>query len=231
MRLFCYITYRTKQDHESNDFYKSGGEHMTFWKVSDTRMNCLITEAEIAALGYSLEDLTQDRERTEEFLNLLLNKGKEVLGLNTDNGIQGFYGAFLPDRSLMLSISCQAENSPESIQKDGSEASGMLIEPDSSEKETIRWQILFPSLDNAIDFCKILGCGQASESRLYKDDGVYYLMVDFPNTEDGNKKAQRIVSAGEFGGMVEKDAISEAYLNEHEKCLLNKDAIDILCKM
>lgn len=84
---------------------------MTFWKVSDTRMNCLITEAEIAALGYSLEDLTQDRERTEEFLNLLLKKGKEVLGLNTDNGIQGFYGAFLPDRSLMLSISCQAENS------------------------------------------------------------------------------------------------------------------------
>lgn len=60
---------------------------------------------------------------------------------------------------------------------------------------------------------------------------IYYLMVDFPNTEDGNKKAQRIVSAGEFGGMVEKDAISEAYLNEHEKCLLNKDAINILCKM
>ena len=59
---------------------------MTFWKVSDTRMNCLITEAEIAALGYSLEDLTQDRERTEEFLNLLLKKGKEVLGLNTASG-------------------------------------------------------------------------------------------------------------------------------------------------
>jgi len=98
-------------------------------------------------------------------------------------------------------------------------------------RKTVRWQILFPSLDNAINFCKILGYGQASESRLYKDDGVYYLMVDFPNTEDGNKKAQRIVSAGEFGGMVEKDAISEAYLNEHEKCLLNKDAINILCKM
>ena len=46
---------------------------MTFWKVSDTRMNCLITEAEIAALGYSLEDLTQDRERTEEFLLSLIH--------------------------------------------------------------------------------------------------------------------------------------------------------------
>ena len=136
---------------------------MTFWKVSDTRMNCLITEAEIAALGYSLEDLTQDRERTEEFLNLLLKKGKEVLGLNTDNGIQGFYGAFLPDRSLMLSISCQAENSLESIQKDGSEASGMLIEPDSSEKETVRWcrEMLQNSpmeeIETVLNFCQKVG--------------------------------------------------------------------------
>lgn len=204
---------------------------MTFWKVSDTRMNCLITEAEIVALGYSLEDLTQDKERTEEFLNLLLRKGKEVLGLNTDSGIQGFYGAFLPDHSLMLSISCQDESLQREQQSHHPKVSGMLIEPDSTEKDTTRWQILFPSLDSAIDFCNILGTGQASESRLYKDDGVYYLMVDFPNTEEGNQKAQRIVSAGEFGGMVEKDAISEAYLNEHEKCLLNKDAIDILCKM
>lgn len=204
---------------------------MTFWKVSDTRMNCLITEAEIVALGYSLEDLTQDKERTEEFLNLLLKKGKEVLGLNTDSGIQGFYGAFLPDRSLMLSISCQDEALQNEDANHQSKVSGMLIEPDSTEKDTTRWQILFPSLDSAIDFCNILGTGQAAESRLYKDDGVYYLMVDFPNTEEGNQKAQRIISAGEFGGMVEKDAISEAYLNEHEKCLLNKDAIDILCKM
>ncbi|MDO5601012.1 MAG: adaptor protein MecA [Lachnospiraceae bacterium] len=204
---------------------------MTFWKISDTRMNCLITEAEIIALGYSLEDLTNNTGRTEEFLNLLLKKGKEVLGLNTDNGLQGFYGAFLPDRSLMLSISCQAENSQESTSSASAEFSGMLIEPDNRDKETTRWQILFPNLDNVIDFCKILGPDQASQSRLYKDGDIYYLMVDFPNTEDGNKKAQRIVSAGEFGGMIEKDAISEAYLNEHEKCLLNKEAVDILYKM
>ena len=54
---------------------------MTFWKVSDTRMNCLITEAEIAALGYSLEDLTQDRGAYRRILNLLLKKGKKFLGL------------------------------------------------------------------------------------------------------------------------------------------------------
>lgn len=206
---------------------------MTFWKISDTRMNCLITEAEITALGYSLEDLTESRERTEEFLNLLLKKGKEVLGLQANSHVEGFYGAFLPDRSLMLSISCQTEtdHSQEPLHPTLSSDTGFLPAPEDTEHTISSWQILFPSLDNAINFCNVFGAGQASKSRLYKDDGVYYLMVDFPNTEEGNKKAQRIVSAGEFGGMVEKDAISEIYLNEHEKCILNQDAIETLCKM
>ena len=206
---------------------------MTFWKISDTRMNCLITEAEIIALGYSLEDLTESKERTEEFLNLLLKKGIEVLGIQADSHVQGFYGAFLPDRSLMLSISCQSDHDPmpEALHPSISSDSGLLPEPEDKDKAASSWQILFPSLDNAISFCNVFGTGQASESRLYKDEGVYYLIVDFPNTDDGNKNAQRIVSAGEFGGMVEKDAISETYLNEHEKCILDQDAIETLCKM
>ena len=99
------------------------------------------------------------------------------------------------------------------------------------KRETVRWQILFPSLDNAIDFCKILGYGQASESRLYKDDGVYYLMVDFPNTEDGNKRLSASYPPVNSVAWSKKMQFLEAYLNEHEKCLLNKDAINILCKM
>ncbi len=90
---FCYITYRTNKITNAIDFTNQGVKHMTFWKVSDTRMNCLITEAEIAALGYSLEESYTGQGAYQEFLNLLLKKGKEVLGLNTDNGIQGFYGA------------------------------------------------------------------------------------------------------------------------------------------
>ena len=35
-------------------------------------MNCLITQEEIEILGYSMEELMQNHERTKEFLNLLL---------------------------------------------------------------------------------------------------------------------------------------------------------------
>ena len=202
---------------------------MTFWKISDTRMNCLITQAEIEALGYTLEELTQDKERTEQFLNLLLQKGKEVLGMQMDSAIQSFYGAFLPDRSLLLSISCDMTET---------EAPGRVgvrpgIPGADAEEEgpVLTYQIIFPTLDSAIRFCTIFGAGKAEQSRLYEEDKLYYLMVDFPNTEEGRKCAQGIVSAAEFGGVVEKDSISELYLKEHERNLIEEHAVEKLCEM
>ena len=77
---------------------------MTFWKITETKMNCLITQEEIEILGYSMEELMQNHERTKEFLNLLLEKGCEVLNMQVSGDVTSFYGALLPDRSLLLSI-------------------------------------------------------------------------------------------------------------------------------
>ena len=65
-------------------------------------MNCLITQEEIEILGYSMEELMQNHERTKEFLNLLLEKGCEVLNMQVSGDVTSFYGALLPDRSLLL---------------------------------------------------------------------------------------------------------------------------------
>lgn len=205
---------------------KRGGEDMTFWKISDSRMNCLITQAEIEALGYTLEDLTQNREKTEQFLNLLLQKGKEVLGMEMNSGIQSFYGAFLPDRSLLLSISC-TEADPDALKL----AARQSQIPKAKEEDgpILTYQLVFPELDNVIQFCTIFGAGKAQQSRLYEEDGLYYLMVDFPNTEDGRRWAKGIVSAGEFGGIVARDAISEGFLKEHEMGLIEEHAVEKLC--
>ena len=72
---------------------------MTFWKITETKMNCLITQEEIEILGYSMEELMQNHERTKEFLNLLLEKGCEVLNMQVSGDVTSFYGALLPDRS------------------------------------------------------------------------------------------------------------------------------------
>ena len=188
---------------------------MTFWKITETKMNCLITQEEIEILGYSMEELMQNHERTKEFLNL------QVSG-----DVTSFYGALLPDRSLLLSIACEEEKQKANqLQRVKEE----LTSEDAAE--CLSYQIVFPELDHMIQFCGAFGAGKAAESRLYENDRMYYLMMDFNNTEEGRDAARSIIVAEEFGGLVEQNAISELFLNEHEKCLIKECAIEKLCEM
>lgn len=206
---------------------------MTFWKLSDTRMNCLISYAELESLGYSIEDLTQDSERTKEFLNLLLEKGKEKLGLHIENGIQSFYGAFLPDRSLILSISCDAgeARSMNGRAVPRSADSGLIPVNTENDSPYLTYQLLFSDLDSTTEFCTTFGSGRARASRLYEDNGIYYLILDFENTPEGQREAQYLIIACEYGGLIENNAVSEYYLQEHEKCLIPENALEKLRKM
>ena len=203
---------------------------MTFWKITDTRMNCLISNQEIRALGYNLTELSQNRERTQEFLDILVKKGKEVLGLNTENGVQSFYGAFLPDKSLLLSISCAIiEDELEALEEAEQNMHRLLREFNKEEEgPVLTYQLLFPSLDNVIQFCRVFGPNKEARSSLYKYDEIYYLMVDFINTPEGRRHAGELVTACEFDGIVEKDVISEVFLKEHEKCMIEENAIEKL---
>lgn len=206
---------------------------MRFWKLSDTRMNCLISHEELTALGYSIEELTQDRERTIEFLNLLLEKGKEKLGLHIEDGVQSFYGAFLPDKSLLLSICCdrgEAERMNGGVAPQGTDR-GLLSSDADTEAPVLSYQIMFPDLDSTIQFASAFGTSYAQKSRLYEDGGFYYLIVDFENTPAGQRAAQYIIIACEFGGLVERDMISEYYLMEHECVLIPESALEKLCAL
>ncbi|MGN0404792.1 MAG: adaptor protein MecA [Bariatricus sp.] len=199
---------------------------MTFWKITETKMNCLITQEEIEILGYSMDELMQNHERTKEFLNLLLAKGCEVLKMQMSGDVTSFYGALLPDRSLLLSIACEGEaqrvSQPQSAKNE-------LVGEDT--EEVLSYQIVFPELDHMIQFCGAFGGGKTAESRLYENDRLYYLMMDFNNTEEGRDAARSIISAEEFGGLVEQNAISELFLKEHEKCLIQECAVEKLCEM
>lgn len=186
---------------------------MTFWKISETRLNCLISLTEIGELGYTLEELMQNRERTQEFLNLIFEKGKEALNIQSKREIQSFFGALLPDKSLLLSI-FSAEKVEEAV-----------------KSPILTYQLIFPALDNVIQFCAVFDGQRASGSRLYEDDELYYLMVDFPNDEEGQQNAMSVITAGEFGGLVEMDSISEIFLREHEEMLIADHAWEKLCSL
>lgn len=185
---------------------------MTLWKMSDTRITCMINQTEIEILGYTVEELARNDARTEEFLQVILQKGKEMLGLKTEYGVKAFHGVVLPDKSLLLTIVCN-------------EKPVMMLE---EERKT--YQILFSEADLLIQFCSIMVAmveiGDQINSRLYYDQGIYYLIIDiFSNEKDILDFLSR---AEEFGGIVEQDYISESFLKEHEALCIEEKAIQKL---
>ncbi|XCP85641.1 adaptor protein MecA [Roseburia hominis] len=211
---------------------------MTFWKVSDTRMNCLITQEEIEILGFHIDELMSNRERTVELLNLLAAKGKEALGMDLQMVVHSFYGAFLPDRSLLLTITCgeaAGDGEVQVLSGEGDFFARLLADRDEEEKESagepISCQILFSTIDSVIDFCRIFHEGRPIGSRLYEYDDIYYLMMDFEDTQQGRSDALKVAMAGEFGGVVEEEALSEVFLKEHECCLIGEAAVEKLYEL
>lgn len=200
---------------------------MTFWKITETRMNCLISHQEIQAMGYEISELTEDRERTQEFLNRLLEKGREVLGMKMDGIVQSFCGAFLPDKSLLLTISC-GEPRPAEV-TDG--FLPMALAQQTDDQPILSFHVLFPSLEYVVQFCEVFDAGQLWQSRLYKHEDIYYLILDFHNTEEGRRAAGTALIAEEFEGIVEQYAISEMFLKEHECELIAEDAVGKLKEM
>lgn len=57
-------------------------------------------------MGYQLPELQRSQEKTQEFLNMLLEDARQFLDVDTANGVQNFVAAMLPDESVYLSISC-----------------------------------------------------------------------------------------------------------------------------
>ena len=133
---------------------------MTFWRISDTRMNCLITQEEIETLGFQVDELTRNREKAVEFLNLLAKKGREVLKMETEEGVQSFYGAFLPDRSLLISISCGEIGEEISLTEKQDALGRLLTSTQDQEGPVLSYQLLFSTLDSVIGFCRAFGEGK-----------------------------------------------------------------------
>ncbi|HIS31916.1 MAG TPA: adaptor protein MecA [Candidatus Limivivens intestinipullorum] len=79
---------------------------MTFWRINDTKISCRITMDEIHEMGFDFQELTQDRQKTTEFLSTLMEKARTSLQGDLPDGIQSFSAQMLPDASVLITISC-----------------------------------------------------------------------------------------------------------------------------
>ena len=54
-----------------------GGEEMEFSRVGEHTIRCVISEQEIEEMGYSLEDLMTNSEKSQTFMNQIFDMAEQ----------------------------------------------------------------------------------------------------------------------------------------------------------
>ena len=78
---------------------------MEFSRVGQHTIKCVISEEEIIELGFSMDEIMGNGERTQAFMNQIFDMAEKEFETKFDMGIKTVRADFLPDHTLSLTFS------------------------------------------------------------------------------------------------------------------------------
>ena len=78
---------------------------MKFSRIGEHTIKCTITEQEIGDLGYTIDDILSNSERTQEFMNQIFDMAEKEFQTKFDLGIKTVRADFMSDHTLSLTFS------------------------------------------------------------------------------------------------------------------------------
>jgi len=78
---------------------------MKFSKIGKHTIRCIISEEEITDLGYTLEEIMSNGERTQEFMNQIFDLAEQRFETKFELGIKTVRADFMSDHTLSLTFS------------------------------------------------------------------------------------------------------------------------------
>ena len=77
---------------------------MEFSRVGQHTIKCVISEEEIMELGFSMDEIMGNGERTQAFMNQIFDMAEKEFETKFDMGIKTVRADFLPDHTLSLTF-------------------------------------------------------------------------------------------------------------------------------
>ena len=78
---------------------------MEFSRIGKHTIKCVISEEEIYDLGFTLDDIMSNGDRTQEFMNQIFDMAEQKFDTKFELGIKTVRADFLSDHSLSLTFS------------------------------------------------------------------------------------------------------------------------------
>ena len=222
---------------------------MEFSRVGEHTIKCIISEEEIFDLGFTLNEIMSNGERTQEFMNRIFDMTEQEFQMKFDLGVKTVRADFLPNHTLSLTFSEHPgatgmmehlkdivngliNSIPKEKWEEIQKAKEEVKEQDGKEapkEDPVQVIVLFtfPTLEVAATFAKYVDLPTIPKNALYKYKKTFWLVMDLSScTEEEVKRLSMLTD--EYACDIQVGVQRQAFLKEHGDCILAEAAIEQL---
>lgn len=214
---------------------------MKFSRIGKHTIRCVISEEEITDLGYTLEEIMSNGERTQEFMNEIFDIAEQRFETKFELGVKTVRADFLPDHTLSLTFS-EHPGSEEMMEHLKDIVNGLLssipqqkwneiseAKKQQEEDETSRVfvMLVFEDMNTIIRFARQVPFAQCPPNSLYKLDDTYFIIMDLSNQLEADVRKLSAVT-DEYVRDLLVGTERKAFIEEHGSAILSDRAIEQL---
>ena len=214
---------------------------MKFSRIGKHTIRCVISEEEITDLGYTLDEIMSNGERTQEFMNEIFDLAEQRFETKFELGVKTVRADFLPDHTLSLTFSEHpgSEEMMEHLkdivngllssipQQKWNEISEAKRQQEEEEGARVFVILVFEELDTIIRFAKQVPFAECPPNALYKLDDVYYMIMDLSNQLESDVRKLSAVT-DEYVSNLLVGTERKAFIEEHGSVILRERSIEQL---
>ena len=214
---------------------------MKFSRIGKHTIRCVISEEEISDLGYTMDEIMSNGERTQEFMNQIFDLAEQQFETKFELGIKTVRADFMSDHTLSLTFSEHpgAENMMEHLkdivnsllnsipQQKWEELQAASKDKEGDEEVRVIVTLVFADLNTLIRFCRQAQISQPVFNALYKYRNEYLLVVDLSTMpEDEVRRLSSLTD--EYATDLLIWAERKAHIEEYGELILKERAIETL---
>ena len=216
---------------------------MEFSRIGKHTIRCVISEDEISDLGFTLEEIMKNGERTQEFMNQIFDMAEQRFETKFEMGIKTVRADFMSDHTLSLTFS-EYPGTEGVVEHLKDIVNGLLNSIPRQKWEEIQEQkqqnttksdedlgvivtLVFDSLDILIRYSKAVALSSYPPNTLYKYKNEYMLIVDFRDMDEDQVKRMSAVT-DEYAKDILVGNERKAHIVEHGEVILKECALEQL---
>ena len=199
---------------------------MRMERINDRQVRCLITAQDLQQRKLMLRELKYGNRETSELFREILNRATTEYGFNEDELPVMIEAVPVSNNELLIILSAveDAEEldphfahfaEPPVETNDGTDQESFLDQK-GNERPAPVCLVRFNTIDECMDFCRLVSNSFPGESRLYKTEEYGLLLALIrPDSMSGEDFLVFLNGVLEYADLVEGSPLIYAYLNEH----------------